>query len=115
MSILGLSEPLLGKDNASAPGRGAAPSLRLRISAVLMGVSGPASAFLGMPDLLVASLNTGGIVALAILLASAVEQLAHVAGPVVGSLIATTLSKVLAAVLTVATLRLRTRFLEPRA
>ena len=105
MSILGLSEPLLGKDNASAPGRGAAPSLRLRISAVLMGVSGPASAFLGMPDLLVASLNTGGIVALAILLASAVEQLAHVAGPVVGSLIATTLSNVVALTLSLVALR----------
>ena len=105
MSILGLSEPLLGKDNASAPGRGAAPSLQLRISAVLMGVSGPASAFLGMPDLLVASLNTGGIVALAILLASAVEQLAHVAGPVVGSLIATTLSNVVALTLSLVALR----------
>ena len=105
MSILGLSEPLLGKDAASAPGRVSAASLRLRISAVVMGVSGPASAFLGMPDLLVASLNTGAIVALAILLASAVEQLAHVAGPVVGSLIATTLSNVVALTLSLVALR----------
>jgi Ca2+:H+ antiporter len=103
MSILGLSEPLLGKDKASV--RGSASSLWLRIVAVVMGLSGPAAAFLGMPDLLVASFNVVALVVLAILLASAVEQLAHVAGPVVGSLIATTLSNVVALTLSLVALR----------
>ena len=102
MSIIGLSEPLLGKDKAV---RGSASSIWLRIVAVAMGVSGPAAAFIGMPDLLVASFNVVALVALAILLASAVEQLAHVAGPVVGSLIATTLSNVVALTLSLVALR----------
>ena len=86
-----LAEPLLPPSRT-----GSQPTWRWRDVALVavVGVLGPLSAHVALPDTAVAGLNAAALLVLAIALAAVIEHLAHLVGDVHGSLISASLANV---------------------
>ena len=97
-----LAEPLLPPSHT-----GSQPTWRWRDVALVavVGVLGPLSAHVALPDTAVAGLNAAALLVLAIALAAVIEHLAHLVGDVHGSLISASLANVVEFALSLVALR----------
>ena len=97
-----LAEPLLPPSRT-----GSQPTWRWRDVALVaaVGVLGPLSAHVALPDTAVAGLNAAALLVLAIALAAVIEHLAHLVGDVHGSLISASLANVVEFALSLVALR----------